>query len=129
MKLINMLQLELIHMQILDATNGAYGTHSSDRIEAVIASQRQHVFGSELYSTVFDKAAALCRGIIQDHPFIDANKRTGMLTAELFLLCNGYELTANDQQFEDFAVYVAVDRLEVAAIAEWLEAQSVIIEV
>ena len=42
--------------------------------------------GEDLYPTLVDKAAALGHRIIQCHPFVDGNKRTGHAAMELFLI-------------------------------------------
>ncbi len=94
------------------------------RLEAAVSTQYQEVFGQELYVGVHQKAAALIRGIIGDHPFADGNKRTAILVGLMFIEVNGYVFRANDGELEDFAVSVAVDHLEVDAIAAWLEAHS-----
>jgi len=116
--------VELIHMQIIDASGGSHGTRDRGRLEAAVATQHQMVFGQELYETVFDKAAALCRGIVADHPFVDGNKRTGIMAALIFLERNGHQTTMSDKELEDFAVQIAVEHLDISAIAEWLQAHS-----
>jgi len=116
--------IELIHMQIIDASGGSHGTRDRGRLEAVVATQYQEVFGTALYETVFDKAAALCRGIIADHVFVDGNKRTGIMTALIFLGRNGVSTKLTDQELADFAVQVATEHLDVPAIAAWLEAHN-----
>lgn len=45
--------------------------------------------GKELYPDVFLKAAALLDSLINNHPFVDGNKRTGITAAALFLQANG----------------------------------------
>ncbi|MCB0029766.1 MAG: Fic family protein [Anaerolineales bacterium] len=42
--------------------------------------------GEDLYPTLVDKAAALGHSMIQYHPFVDGNKRTGHAAMELFLI-------------------------------------------
>src|SRR3954464_7780621 len=46
-------------------------------------------------------AAAYAFGIGKNHPFVDGNKRTALVTAELFLALNGYDLTADDVEVVD----------------------------
>lgn len=124
-KLFDVDDIELIHMQIIDASGGSQGTRDRGRSESAVASQTQSVFGADVYKTLFDKAGALARGIIADHPFSDGNKRTGMMLAIIFLERNGIATKINDKELEDFAVHVATDHLDVPAIAAWLEARSV----
>jgi death-on-curing protein len=116
--------IELIHMQIIDASGGSHGTRDRGRLEAVVATQYQEVFGTELYETIFDKAAALCRGIIADHAFVDGNKRTGIMTALIFLERNGVATKISDKELEDFAVQVAVEHLDIPTVAAWLQSHS-----
>jgi len=125
MKWLDLDDIELIHMQIIDASGGSQGIRDRGRVESALAAIQQEVFGKELYSTIFEKAAVLLRGIIADHPFIDGNKRTGMMSALIFINLNGYD-TAElaDKDLEDFAVRVAVEHLDVSAVAEWLQKNS-----
>jgi death-on-curing protein len=123
-KLFSVDDLELIHMQIIDASSGSYGTRDRGRLEAVVVTQSQSVFGQELYETLYEKAAALARGVIADHPFVDGNKRTGIMSALIFLEQNDTETEVDDKTLEDFAVEIAVKHLDVPAIAEWLRAHS-----
>lgn len=43
------------------------------------------------------QAAALAHGMVEDHPFHDGNKRTAAVVLEQFLVLNGFELTASDE--------------------------------
>ncbi len=44
------------------------------------------------------QAAVLTHGLVSDHPFIDANKRTAGLSCVTFLEENAYELTIPDEE-------------------------------
>lgn len=125
MKFLDLDDIELIHIQIIDASGGSHGIRDRGRLEAALAAMRQEVFGKELYLTIFYKAAVLLRGIIADHPFIDGNKRTGVMAALVFLNLNYFD-TSNlaDQEMEDFAVQVAVEHLDIPVIAAWLKSYS-----
>ena len=119
-KHVTLRQLLALHLLLIQKYGGSNGVRDMGRLESVIAAQSQHIFGTELYPTVLLKAAALCRGIIGDHPFVDGNKRTAMLAALVILRENGYQITAKQGEIEDFAVKVAVDDLSVEQIADWL---------
>ena len=122
MKQLTVQDIELLHMQIIDASGGSQVLRDIARIEAVVATQIQSVFGQEVYQTIYDKAAALARGIIGDHPFVDGNKRTGIMAALLFLNLNGHDTSSlQDNELEDYAVRIATDHLSVPEIASWLE--------
>jgi len=126
MKFLDADDLAIIHTQIVDASGGSQGIRDIGRLESAVASLRQEVFGEQLYPTIFDKAAVLLRAVIDDHPFVDGNKRTGMMSALVFLNLNAYDTSAlTDTELEDFAVQVAVEHLDIAVIAAWLRAHSV----
>lgn len=117
-------QILQLHALVLVKDGGADGVRDVGRLEAVVSTQHQVVFGEELYATVFAKAAALIRGIIGDHPFTDGNKRTAMLAGLTLLEVNGYNFTAQRGELESFAVRVATDHLDIDAIADWLKRHS-----
>ena len=117
-------QLLELHTLAVNHSGGSIGVRDIGRLEAAVAVQSQEVFGQELYMSVPEKAAALIRGIVQDHPFVDGNKRTAMLSGLTLLEINGLIFTANKGELEDFAVRIATDHLDVAAIADWLAAHT-----
>lgn len=125
MKWLTLQDLELIHMQVVDASGGSQGVRDRNRLESALAAMRQEVFGEELYPEIREKAAVLLRSIIADHAFVDGNKRAGVLAALIFLNLNGYD-TAQliDKELEDFAVRVAAEHVDLPTIAAWLRAHS-----
>lgn len=113
-----------LHVLALQESGGGEGLRDLGRLESAVASQSQEVFGEPLYVTVHEKAAALCRGIIGDHPFVDGNKRTAMLTALTLLSVNNCKIHIKEGELEDFAVCIATEKLSVEEIAKWLEEHS-----
>jgi len=67
-------------------------------------------------------AAAYGYGISRNDAFIDGNKRTGFVAAELFLRLNGYQLVADDADCVLTMLAVASDDLSEDAFADWLRA-------
>lgn len=74
---------------------------------------------------VFDVAAAYACGIINNHPFIDGNKRTGFLAAYVFLDRNGWELTAPEPEVVAVVLAVASGEIDETGFSTWLKARSV----
>ena len=87
-------QVMQLHVLVVSETGGSTGLRDLGRLEAVIASQSQNVFGQETYDTAVEKSAALIRGIIGDHPFVDGNKRTAMLAGLTFLKINSFLISS-----------------------------------
>lgn len=121
MKYLHLKDILQFHELIINETGGSEGIRDKGRLESAIASQHQEVFGEVLYKSLHEKAAAILRMIIQGHPFVDGNKRTGMLAALSLLKINGYKIIAKRGEVEDFAVKIAVEKLEISEIAKWLE--------
>lgn len=113
-----------LHALVISEADGSQGLRDLGRLEAALATQTQSVFGTELYESPYEKAAALVRGIIADHAFVDGNKRTGMLAGLTFLRINKVKFKASKGEIEDFAVHIATKHLGVPAIADWLEKHS-----
>jgi death-on-curing protein len=79
-----------------------------------------YVAKNYIYTGATDKAAAIIRGIIADHPFVDGNKRTAMLTGLTLLQINNISFELKPGEIENFAVRIAVGKLDVPAITSWL---------
>ena len=65
MKTVNLEQLLELDALVITETDGSSGLRDLGRLEVDIATQTQEVFDEELYGTIFDKAAAIIRGILQ----------------------------------------------------------------
>jgi death on curing protein len=120
MNVLSLEQLLEIHALIVESTGGSVGLRDLGRLEAAIATQTQNVFGEELYPRLIDKAAAMVRGVIADHPFVDGNKRTAMLAGLTLLEINDVRFAAKPGEIEDFAVRIATDKLDIPSIIAWL---------
>jgi len=69
-------------------------------------------------------AAAYGFGIARNHPFIDGNKRTAFVCAELFLALNGYQLQAEDANCVSTMLALAAGDSPEAEFAAWLRTNS-----
>lgn len=69
-------------------------------------------------------AASYGYGISRNHPFIDGNKRTGFVAAELFLRLNGQVLRADDASCVVTMLAVAAGDMSEEIFAAWLRGHS-----
>jgi death on curing protein len=67
-------------------------------------------------------AASYAYGIARNHPFVDGNKRTALVTAGVFLLENGYELVAAEADAVVTILALAAGDLTEDALADWIRA-------
>lgn len=83
------------------------GDHGRGLLESALAQPQQSFQGRWLHRTVFDKAAALFRSIVKNHPILDGNKRLALTSVVVFLEENGYILYASKDEAVDFTLKVA----------------------
>lgn len=89
-------------------------------LESAIAQPRATFAGSDLYPTLVEKAAALCFSLVQNHPFVDGNKRVGHAAMETFLILNGTEIRADVGNQERVMLDLAAGRIDRGQLADWL---------
>ncbi len=64
-------------------------------------------------------AAAYLFHIVQNHPFVDGNKRVGAVAAYVFLALNNMRLTTDEDAYADLVLSVAQGQTSKSAIAEF----------
>lgn len=90
-------------------------------LESAVHRPQSSALGQDAYPHLHEKAAALFHGLIRNHPFIDGNKRTAVVSVAVFYSLNGYELQAADTAVVALALDVAEGVLDVAGIAGHLK--------
>jgi death-on-curing protein len=81
---------------------------------------RQSAGQQDIYKTLEEKAAALTEAIINVHPFVDANKRTGIMSGMSMLLVNGRTPIASAEDLYSLAIEVENGLLTQEGLAEWM---------
>lgn len=111
-----------VHDEQLAEHGGAIGLRDEGLFDSALARpQNLAVYGTPDHA---DLAAAYGVGLAKNHPFIDGNKRTAFVAVELFLVLNGYELTASDADCVLTMLAVAAGDLDEAAFAAWVRGKS-----
>ncbi|MGF9822581.1 type II toxin-antitoxin system death-on-curing family toxin [Brevibacillus agri] len=145
-------ELLTIHLMVMDGYFVDYEDHVTEEtpgikdVNAFLSAlnlPRQTYDGKDLYPTILEKAAALMRSLIKNHPFQNGNKRTAVLATLLFLEINFYSVTATQTQLfrlamsivhsskpkidrivrtlKKFSRYIYVDRKEQRTLIEKLQ--------
>jgi death on curing protein len=109
-----------LHRLVLAQTGGGTGLRDLAALEAAVAQPRQTFGAEDLYPTLVEKAVALGFSLIQNHPFVDGNKRVGHAALETFLLLNGYELQATVAEAETLVLRVAGGQCARSELVAWL---------
>ncbi len=111
-----------IHARQLDEHGGASGVRDEGLLESALARPRQLVANGK--PDVFDLAAAYTAGIVQNHPFVDGNKRTGFVVGILFLELNGPTFTASEADATQAVLNLAAGEINDDEFAIWLRSNS-----
>lgn len=90
-------------------------------LESAVAQLRHSFGGEDLYPGLASKAAALGFSLIQNHPFVDGNKRVGHAAMLAFLRLNGQDLAVTIDEAEQTILEVASGRLDRDGLAAWIE--------
>ena len=109
-----------LHHRVLFLTGGAGGIRDLGALESAVAQPRMTFEGEDLYPDLVTKAAALGLSLIQNHPFVDGNKRVGHAAMETYLILNGHELTASVDESEAFVLGLASGKIARDELERWL---------
>jgi death on curing protein len=75
------------------------------------------------YNDLSEEAAALLESLVNNHPFVDGNKRVGFAAAHTFLLMNGFDLDVSSKAAFEFLIQAISDgKFRFALLHEWLAA-------
>jgi death-on-curing protein len=124
MKYLTAEQVLFIHARLIAETGGSHGVRDLSRLESAVKRPQATFDGKELYPDLFMKTAALLDSLVNNHPFMDGNKRTGISSAALFLHANGWHLTAGNAELVEFTLQAAVSHPDLAVLAEWFRQKS-----
>lgn len=105
------------HQLLIERYGGAGGLRDAGALESAL-----HRPQTGYYDTLIHEAAALLESLIQNHPFIDGNKRVAFAVTDVFLRVNGYRITADSK-----TIYAALMKLfdektlDLEHLVSWLE--------
>lgn len=109
-----------LHRRIIEQSGGAEGIANLGGLESALAQPRMTFGGEDLYPTIVEKASALGFSLINNHPFVDGNKRIGHAAMEVFLVLNGFEIDAPVDEQEQVILQVASGELGRDNFTQWL---------
>ncbi len=122
MRYLTLAELIELHRRVMIQGQGTSGVRDMAALESAVGQPHQTFDGNDLYPTFLQKAAALAFSVIQNHPFIDGNKRAGHAAMEVVLHLNGFEIDADVDEQEQLILGVASGKVTRAELTTWLEA-------
>ena len=118
--MISIKEVEEIHKTLIETFGGSHGIRDLSTLDSALARPFQTFDGKELHPTTVDKAACLIESILINHPFIDGNKRTGYVLMRIFLINDGLDIQANQQEKYEFIIDIASGKTRLDKIVSWL---------
>lgn len=117
-----------LHTQLENAFVLSPGVRDENLLASAVNTPFQTFMGNDLYPSLYDKAAQLCYGIANNHPFTDGNKRTALHSMYVYLIINGFDITATQQDVENMIIDVTSGNMTNTELVLWLQENTVEID-
>jgi death-on-curing protein len=112
-------QVLRLHHSLIEGYGGLDGTRDMALLQSAIAMPQMSFGRHYLHKDLFDMAAAYLYHIVQNHPFLDGNKRTGAAAAIVFLAMNDIEIVNDEDGLVELTLSVAQGQSGKTEIAEF----------
>ena len=109
-----------IHDYQISRFGGAAGVRDIELLKSAIGMPSATFGGEFLHPSVIEMAAAYLYHLVENHPFVDGNKRVGAMAALIFLDMNGFEIDASDEDFTAMVLKVASGEMMKSEISLFL---------
>lgn len=106
-----------IHHHQIEEYGGAHGLRDQGALEAAVFRPQ-----TGYYNDISEEAAALLESLVNNHAFVDGNKRVGFAAMHTFLLMNGFDLDVSSKAAYEFIKAMEEGRFRFALIHEWIAA-------
>jgi death-on-curing protein len=113
-----------LHADQVRRYGGSLGIRDLGLLESALAMPQASFGGTWLHESLAAMAAAYLFHIVRNRPFIDGNKRTGLMAALVFLGLNGLTLKAREDELTDLVLGVAAGRVSKAEATVSIERHS-----
>ena len=124
MKWLTLAMVEAFHRESLSRFGGADGLRDAGLLASALA-RPENIHAYQPDADLFVLAAAYGAGIVKNHPFIDGNKRTGVLAAMVFLALNDVQLKFDEAEIVVMVIGLAAGEIKEEQVADWLRNSSV----
>ena len=120
MKRLSKEQILILHSALIRETGGLDGIRDEGLLESALETPFQGFGETDAYPSIQQKGARLGFGLIQNHAFLDGNKRIGTHAMLVFLSLNGIELQYSQQELSDMILSVAAGKLSFDGMVKWI---------
>lgn len=109
-----------IHQDQIVRYGGDSGIRDIDLLKSALGMPSATYGDQFLHTDIYEMAAAYLFHLVQNHPFVDGNKRVGAVSAIVFLILNGYDFDAPEEEFAEMVMSVARGELDKADVAVFI---------
>lgn len=120
MKYISIDYILKLHKKLILATGGSSGIRDIELLESAIENSKVTFAGEDLYKSIEEKCSNICYSIINNHAFIDGNKRIGIYTMLVLLEYNKIKLFFTQEELINLGLGIAKGELKQENILEWI---------
>lgn len=110
-----------IHKLLTDFTGGSNEIRDYSLLDSALNTAFQTFEGKELYPSLEEKGARLGFNLVQNHAFVDGNKRIGLLVMLTFLEINGINLKFTDDELVKIGLSLASGQMTYENILNWIK--------
>ena len=125
MKTLSKKQIISLHEVLIESFGGSHGIRDEGLLDAAINAPFQTFNNQSLYPTIQSKAAQLCFGLVNNHAFVDGNKRIGAHVMLIFLELNGINLEYSQRDLYEIILDVAAGKAQAENLLKWILAHQV----
>ena len=120
MKWIPLDNIITLHKKMIRATGGLSGIRDINLLQSAIFNAQATFYGIDLYPNLESKCAAVCYGVINNHPFVDGNKRMGIYLLLILLEYNDYLVEYSEDELVDLGFGIAKGIISRDDIVLWI---------
>ena len=110
-----------LHEMLIEKSGGSKGVRDMNLLESALYSPLQTFGDQELYPDDLDKIVNISYALINNHSFIDGNKRIGTLVLYMLLRENEYELEWTDEEIIEIGLKVASGDMDKEGLKKFIE--------
>lgn len=115
-----------LHAEQIEIFGGMHGIRDQGLLESALYEPQASFGGKYLHGNLFGMATAYAYSIIKNHPFIDGNKRTGIMSALLFLDYHDTYLNLTQEEVVNLAITIATTKISHKKIAAQLKKKTIL---
>lgn len=113
-------QIIAMHHTLIVETGGLDGLRDDGLLDSAIVAPFQTFDSTELFQSIQQKAARLACGLVQNHPFLDGNKRIAAHTMLVFLALNGISLFYTQDELTSVFLKTAAGEVDYDDLLQWV---------